>query len=808
MKYITFSFTLIIAIAFAVVLSMPIGAVPPLAGLLAPYQGFWQNAYSEDDRPVSQWTLSGLSGPVEVHYDEQLIPHVFADNELDLYRVQGFVTAQHRLWQMEFQTMAAAGRISEIVGRRALDLDRMQRRKGLGFGAEKGLAFIQEEDPETYRFITAYAEGVNQYINQLTAGQLPVEYKLLGYNPEPWDAYKTVLLLKYMADMLVGDKDLEFTNLRFLIGEEWMDKLFPDFPRDNDPVIESSKVWDFTPLLVSKPTQIQYPDSTLLVDPLPSPEPGIGSNNWAVAGSKTKNGHPILANDPHLSLNMPSLWYAMQLTTREYSVKGATLPGALGVISGFNESISWGVTNATRDLRDWYAITFRGKERLEYHYDNQWLESSKRVEEIKIKNEESFFDTVVYTHYGPVAYDSTFRGNGQKINFALKWTAHEGSNEQSTFLGLNRGKTHADFIEALNHYAAPAQNFIFADTEGDIAMKVQGKFPLKWEEQGKYLMDGSNPAFEWQGYIPSDQNPSTLNPPRGFVSSANQHSVDASYPYYVFDFSFEHYRNRRLNSRLSEMSNITIEDMKALQFDDYNLHASEALPSMIGYLEADSSILLTAGEKGLLMELREWDFHNNAEGLAPPLFELWWNDFEDRVWGKWKREGRPIVLPNKYQTTQLMKEEPGSDIFDLPETAHQETAPEYLAESFKTMAGEIQEWRKEEKVPSWAAYKATSLQHLVPDFASFGYFDLATGGGRGIINATSERHGASWRMVVEMSEPIKAFGIYPGGQSGNPGSRFYGNFVEKWAAGEYLNFDLLEKEAAQEMLLISTFTPD
>src|SRR5690554_6915002 len=209
--------------------------------------------------------FSVLFAPVDIHYDENLIPHIFSENLSDLYRSQGYVTAQHRLWQMEFQTMAAAGRLSEIVGSRALEFDRMQRRKGLGFGAEAGLAHLESEDPETLYLITAYADGVNQYIHQLHAAQLPVEYKLLNYRPEPWTVYKTLLLLKYMADMLVGDKDLEFTNLRKTIGVEWMERLFPDYPADVDPIIESSQKWDFVPIAVQKPPAVNdYPDTSLL----------------------------------------------------------------------------------------------------------------------------------------------------------------------------------------------------------------------------------------------------------------------------------------------------------------------------------------------------------------------------------------------------------------------------------------------------------------------------------------------------------------------------------------------------------------
>jgi penicillin amidase len=798
MKYIGFLVALALTIALAVAVSRPFGAIPPLAPLLDPNHGFWQNSFSENDLAQDELELNNLSSEVNVIYDENLIPHIFANNEADLYRAQGYITAKHRLWQMEFQTMFAAGRVSEIVGPLGLDLDRMTRRKGLAYGAEFGVKFIQENDPESFLLLEAYADGVNQYIDQLKDAQLPVEYKILNYRPEPWTAFKSILLLKYMTDMLVSDRDLEYSNLRKILGEVMLDKLYPEYPQGVDPIIESGHTWGFEPVKVTRPDSISYPDDLLVIEPMPQPADGIGSNNWAVSGSKTKSGNPILANDPHLSLNLPSLWYSMQLTTPEHSVKGATLPGALGVISGFNENIAWGVTNATRDTRDWYKITFQDDDRKAYRYGDKWEQTSFRIEEIKVKGEPVYLDTVVYTHYGPVVYDKTFNSNRQDVNFALKWNVHEGSNEQKTFLLLNTAKNYDDYITALDNYTAPAQNFVFASKSGDIAMKIQGKFPLKWKGQGKFFMDGADPRMEWQGYIPNDQNASTLNPSRGFVSSANQHPTDSTYPYYVFDNSFEFYRNRRLNSQLSEMNDITIEDMQALQFDDYYLHAAEALPIMLDLLAEGSDADADAKKYAAL--LKEWDFYAHPNQKAPTLFYIWWRKTYTHIWKDLTDIVAPVVLPNYYQTVLFMKNEPTDSIFDLKNTSELETAANHVKQGFKEMIAEMKKWESEEGDFSWANYKKTKIQHLVPQFNSFSVENVYTGGGSGMLNATSERAGASWRMVVELGDEVKAFGIYPGGQSGNPGSKYYSNFVKKWANGEYLNFDLRKSDQTEGVL--------
>jgi penicillin amidase len=311
-------------------------------------------------------------------------------------------------------------------------------------------------------------------------------------------------------------------------------------------------------------------------------------------------------------------------------------------------------------------------------------------------------------------------------------------------------------------------------------------------------MDGADPRFEWQGYIPNEQNASTLNPERGFVSSANQHPVDPSYPYYVFDNSYEHYRNRRLNNRLRELSDITIDDMKALQFDDYYLHAAEALPVMIGLL--GTSFDSDPQAKKYLDELKSWDFFADPNQKAPTLFYIWWDKTYDQIWKKWSEFGAPVVRPNNYQTVRLLQITPQDPVFDIDKTDVVETASDHVKIGFQAMIQSMKEWEEKEGDYSWANYKRTSVQHLVPQFAPFSVTNIYTGGGRGILNATSERHGASWRMVVEMGDEITAFGIYPGGQSGNPGSKFYSNFIPIWANGEYLNFNLRSKEESEGVL--------
>ncbi|WP_460512189.1 penicillin acylase family protein [Cyclobacterium sediminis] len=802
MKYIGFFFSLLFSLLLAVSLSINMASLPPLAKIFDPFKGFWQNAYSEDYNPDSEVNLAGLQAEVEVTYDKNLIPHIFAENEEDLYKVQGYTTARHRLWQMEFQALAAEGRLSEIVGEIALKRDREMRRKGLGFGAKNKLKYLKKNDPRTLQLMEAYAEGVNAYIDQLSQAELPLEYKLLDYYPEPWTPYKSLLFLMNMAETLSGDSDLANTNFRNLFGAEWQQSLFPEHPQGVVPVV-AKETWDFEPIKVKEP-ETTYIDSIKITQLLPEKEPGLGSNNWAVSGEKTASGFPILANDPHLALNLPSLWFAAQLSTPEYTVKGATLPGTLGVIIGFNENLAWGMTNADRDVKDWYKITFKDSSREEYLYNGQWIQSRRQLETFTVKGQNDFVDTVIYTHYGPVVYDRNFKMKGKPANFALKWTAHGDSNEQKTFINLNKAKDYSDFEEALTHYAAPAQNFVFASRNGDIGIKVQGKFPLKWSGQGKYLMDGSKPIYEWQGYIPEAHNAEEINPEKKFVTSANQHPVSDNYPYFVYNNNYEYFRNRRISDQLLQRTAITVDDMKALQLDNYNLHASEILPLMLDSLNRQNKVL---GEKWLA-RLEAWDYDAAADEMAPALFQSWWNQTEKALYASWDTEGLPISYPNKFNLANLIKNEPNGVWFDDAKTKAKEGASFWINIGFLGMVEEMGELTVGKDSISWSTYKNTHISHLIPNLTPFGRYNIPIGGGKGIVNASASDWGPGWRMIVEMGSEIKAVGVYPGGQSGNPGSKYYDNLVDAWASGEYLTIGLRGRNKAAGDLFYTKFSPD
>ncbi|SHG77908.1 penicillin acylase family protein [Winogradskyella jejuensis] len=791
MKYLKLLITAILTAAVFYGLNNKFGDIPALGKFLAPNQGIWQN---EGDEIISgEIAISGLDEAVTVHYDAQLIPHIFAKNDKDLYKAQGYITAKHRLWQMEFQTYAAAGRLSEIIGEGALNYDREQRRNGMLFGAENSLDVVKQ-DPEALALLEAYSAGVNAYINSLEPENYPVEYKLLGYQPEAWTIDKTMHLLMYMTDMLCGrDYDLEFTNTIKKFGKKRFDILFPDFYDIIDPVIPKDTDWSYIDTEMTEIPEGEMADDTISVTELMTkPHPNNGSNNWAVAPKKSASGNAILASDPHLGLNLPSIWFVMQLSTPEHNVYGATLPGALGVIIGFNDDISWGVTNATRDVKDWYKIDFEDKSRKAYKYNGQWKETSVRLEEIKIKGKETFIDSVIYTHHGPVSYDYNFKSDNELKGYAMKWAGHIGHNFTDLFYKLNRAKDYNDYRDAIKNHVAPAQNFVFASKTGDIAMWVQGQFPNKWKGQGKFLMDGSNPDHDWQSFILSDYNAHTKNPERGFVSSANQHPTDSMYPFYVFNDGYDTYRSRIINNFFRSKEKFDVEDFKDLQNNNFNLKASEIVPYLIENLEISE---LSEDEKEALDILKNWDFDNHIDSKAPGLFSSWNNSLYNLLWDEFDVEEETLKWPFTYQYMYMLKNHPDDDFMDIQDTPEKETAKDLIQQSFKETVEKLNKWKEKNGDYTWKNYKRSYVGHLLQALPAFSVQNIPIGGDGNTVNAMTRNHGPSWRMIVEMGDKPKGFGIYPGGQSGNPGSKYYDNFIDDWAKGDYFEINFLQSES-------------
>ena len=768
----------------------------PMGKFFSPQHGFWQNAEPVNTNYSEQISFPQLQAKATVYFDERLVPHVFAENDKDIYFIQGYLHAKFRLWQMDLQTRAAAGRLSEVVGEKALEHDREFRRLGMVYGAEKALEEM-EADTISKQTCDAYTAGVNAYINSLTESNLPLEYKLLGFAPEHWSNFKTALFLKYMAyDLSHGENDFEMTNAKTFFSKEDFDLLYPSIQDSLDPIIPKGTVYQpaAKQLIIPADADSLYFKTPVMVQPN-KPDKDNGSNNWAVSGSKTASGYPILCNDPHLGLNLPSLWYEMQITTPSFTSYGASFPCSPHIIIGYNNQVAWGVTNGGRDVVDYYEIKFKDESRKEYWFDGKWLQTNFRIENIPVNGKQVFIDTVAYTIFGPVMFDKNYGGKrtGNKNNYAVRWKAHDASNELAMFYQLNRAGNYEEYKKAISNLHNPGQNVVFAAKNGDIALRTQGEWPAKWKGQGDFIMPGTDSSYMWQYIIPDSATPFQYNPERGFVSSANQRPADSTYPWYLGRV-YPSPRGVIINRMLAGMRHISSADMMKMQTDNYNVFAEMARPLFIKNIQAAS---LNENEKKYFDKLVAWNLRNDITEEGATIFELIWKKFKTLVYeDEFAKAPMPIQIPLEATLLEAALKDSAYKFFDNINTSVKENLENIATATFKEIIPVLDSIANAGTL-AWGKYKDTRINHLtrLPELSRL---HLPIGGGTNVINATKEMHGPSWRMIVSLTPQIEAYAVYPGGQSGNPGSRFYDSFVDEWVAGKYYTLWLMKKEEEKD----------
>ena len=757
------------------VLNLGGNRLPQISSFFSPHTGFWQNAYRLDNFKTKEFQNAGIQG--SVIYDDRMVPHIFADNLSDAYFLQGYVHATLRLWQMDFSTRAAEGRISEIVGAKALEFDRIKRRKGFAQSASQSVE-TWKKFPESYKLCEAYAAGVNYYLDQMSDKDLPIEYKLMNFKPERWSPYKSSLFHKSMAEVLCGrETDVELSNAKLKFGNDFQ-FLFPEDPEVQDPVIPVGTKWNFSQDSIlgmsgnSDDSFIGY-----LFQPKEYSSSGLGSNNWAVSAAKTQNKFPILCNDPHLTLTLPNIWFEQQIITPERNVYGVTFPGIPGIVIGFNEDIAWGVTNGGWDVLDWYSIKWKDQQKKEYLYDGKYIPVEIRIDTIKIAGSLPVYDSVKLTKWGPIVYSQS---KDKKYDLAMKWVIQDKWNfcELDAFTGLNQARTYSDYRNAIKHFPYPAQNFAFASTKGDIAITVQGRMPIKSKEQGRFVSDGTDSKNNWKGYLESDFNPHTLNPQRGFISSANQKSTDSTFPLYYNDGDFREYRGQMVNRILALEDKWTVDKMIQMQMNNHSLKAESVLPVLLKCIGNYSS-------NPLIEKLKTWNYDYEKSMTQPVYFEIWFDYLMKLTWDEVYQDTllRNTAVPSDLVTIKLLNKDSTSLYFDIKSTLEREKSCDIVRMAFDSMAYKIRLLNLEEM--PWGKYKDAAIPHIAK-IPSFGVEHLQTSGNADIINAHAKTFGPSWRMIVELRDTgPQAYGVYPGGQSGHPGSAYYTNLLEKWTLGEY-----------------------
>jgi len=836
MRIIPFVVSTVITAGLVFALNKQWGKIPPMGKFLSPQHGFWQNAEATDCDYSADLKFPELKGKASIYLDERLIPHLFAENDEDLYFLQGYIHAKFRLFQMDLQTKAAEGRASEIAGSRAINYDKEQRRLGMRFGAENALRDM-EKDPVSLAMFSAYTKGVNAYIHSLKESEIPVEYKLLGFEPEEWTNLRTALLLKMMARQLSSgtERDLAYTNAKKIFSPEDFNAAYPQIPDSLLPIVPKGTLFDPAVIVPVKPADADSlyfgKKDSVSVTEVSKPDINNGSNNWVVAGTRTQSGSPILCNDPHLELSLPSLWFEMQLSTPAGNAYGATLPGSPFIIIGFNDSIAWGVTNAQRDVKDFYGIRFKDDSKKQYWFNDQWQPTQLRIETIKVKGGSTVYDTVAYTVFGPVMFDKSFpKDSLNNKALAVRWVAHDESNEGFCFYKLNRAKNYDEYLEAIKTFNCPGQNFVFASKTGDIAIWQQGKFPARWPGQGLYVMPGENTNYSWQGFIPQYENPHAKNPERGFLESANQRPADSAYPYFI-PGTYINPRSVAIEHFLSGMYNVTPADMMKLQNNYFSTLAEDGRPVLLKYVNESA---LNADAKKYLDIVKRWDLEAGPASKGQTIYQCWWDSLETMIWSdelyrsasvlssdpvgvkpmlndsaslnlldsssnKMSRKYLVSPLPEEQTTLELLlKDSTSLKFIDNINTPKVETLAELVTDALNKASVDLVEKEKEGKL-EWAKFKNPTIYHLLKDaLPAFARKGLNIGGNGNIINAVTHSHGPSWRMIVQLSATTEAYGVYPAGQNGNPGSKFYDNFVDTWVKGEYYKLWMMKANEATD----------
>jgi penicillin amidase len=761
--------------------------------------------------PTTEGTvhLHGLDGEVVVRRDAHGIPQLYADTARDLFRAQGFVQAQDRFWQMDYRRHLTSGRLSELVGKDALQVDMAVRTMGWRDVAEQELPLLSTT---TRQYLEAFSDGVNDYLEDRSATRLSLEYLVLGlggldYQPEKWTPVDSLAWLKAMAWDLRGNMQDEIDRARLQVDrtDAQIAELYPPYDgAAHDPIMR----WIAGPPVLGRQQRL-------------GSSGGIGSNSWVVSGRFTTTGKPMLANDPHLAPSMPGTWYQMGLHCRTvgpacpFDVTGFTFAGLPGVVIGHNRRIAWGFTNLGADVTDLYLEKLRGQE---YLHGGTWVPLQEHDEVIRIHGAPSRTITVRSTRHGPLLSDvseelstvganadvppgSPDRGNGYAV--ALRWTALEPAPTADAIFALDRAADWKDFRKAARLFAVPSQNMVYADVDGNIGYQAPGRIPIrKGGRTGDFAVPGWLPANDWSGRtIPFAELPHELNPAEGFIVAANQAVVGASYPHHLasaWDAGYRSQRIRTLLERELDHGKVDLGELEQIQLDTRNPMAPVLVPYLMKVLLP--SEYYSAGQR----VLADWDFRDDADSPGAAYFNAVWRNllrltFHDQL----RQSLWPAGGDRWFEIMTRLLRDPASAWWDDADTdTIVENRDQILAEAMRAarddltrrVAREPQDWR-------WGR-----LHHLRLDNPTLGrsgiglvraLFDRGpypVSGGSSVVDATAwdaaEGYDAvsvpSMRMVVSLADLDSSRWINLTGASGHAFDPHYTDQTELWLRGEYL----------------------
>lgn len=729
--------------------------------------------------------IPGLTEEVTILRDSFAIPHIYAENEADLYRAVGFAMAQDRLWQMDLLRRVTLGRLSEILGEDQLNTDLLMRALRIQEKSEKVLA---KSSPEIIAALESFSAGVNFYMENYP---LPPECRILNYKPEPWQPVHSINLIGYMSwDLTSGwSTEILLHNLAQEISSEHIMQLIPDSKNHPTPVFHQE-----VPAIVSGEIILSANEKLKKL----GVEVFSGSNNWAVSAQKSRTGKPLLANDMHLGLLAPGIWYQMhQVAEETLNVTGVVLPGQPFVIGGHNDSIAWGTTNVTVDDLDYYTETLN-EDSTKYLLNGLWKDLLIKEEIIKTKEGKEIRETLKFTHRGPIV-NRFNRTNETAIS--IRWIGNEMSDEIRTVYLLNRAKNWEDFRDAAKTFKSVSQNIVYADAAGNIGMQSAAGVPIR-EGSGIEVYPGNTSRYDWTGFVPFEELPFEFNPERGYVSSANNKTAPDDYPYYIGTWFALPNRIVRIREMLEETDRHSTESFAQMHSDYKSKKAEKFTPLFVEAIETTTDWDETRQEA--LNKLRNWNFVLSRESQAASIFEILYrktaenlikDDLPDSIFRSLM--GQRILIENLMETLLSAENSPW---IDDQTTSEAETWKDIVNRAFhesvddltQELGANVENWNWE-KLHTFTMSHPLGVVNLLDiafklnrgPFGVPGSYHTVTPFSYSYNSLYHATHGASQRHIFDLSDWDNSKTVIPTGTSGIPASEFYLDQTEMYLENRY-----------------------
>ena len=776
------------------------GAAALLALLLAVGSCSWFALPSYDGAEE----VAGLDATVEIVRDAHAIPHIYAQSARDGAFAMGYVHAQDRLWQLEMQRRIGQARLAEVVGEPAIEPDKFLRTLGIYRVAERN---FEKLAPEAQAIYEAYARGVNAYL-EARSELLPLEFQLLGHEPEPWRPADSLVWLKIMAWDLGDNFSDELLRARLAdkLDRAQLQDLWAQHPDDPAPGPHAT-------LPAFDGAGIDYAALDAVAEgAMPALRAsGLGSNAWVLSGEHTESGKPLLANDPHLRLEVPSVWYLAHISTPDFEVVGATLPGLPFPLLGQSRNLAWGFTNTGPDVQDLFIERIDPDDPTRYLAPEGSLPFETRTETIEVSGGDAIALEVRETRHGPVVSD-LLEETGEFLEaghvLAFSWTALADDDlSAQALVGATGAQGWEDFVEALSDLAVPQQTVVFADTQGNIGYVAPGHVPIRASGQGHMPAPGWTGTHDWVDRVPFEALPGDYNPAGGRIVTANNRMVSHDYPYYLTDDWTAPYRAQRIEALLDARPKHDVASFAAIQQDLVSLAAARLVPVLLALAEPAND----TGRAALAM-LGGWDHGMGRDSTEALIYMAWARELMHALFADelgdvfedyWKIRTEPIHRALSERTQWC----------DDVTTAEQETCAQAVSRALKisleylavTYGHDLDDWRWGE---AHAVYMKSRILGEFPAIGSWFEIEMPSGGEKETIKAGgfdvadaerpfAQNHGAGYRAVYDLGDPARSVFVISTGQSGNPLSSHYEDYAEPWRDGRYLPM-LTDRSAVEE----------